>query len=45
MCDILDLLSTFGGLAAIIFKTFMIIGRQMNNELLFSKYIRGLYFK
>ena len=43
--NILDLLSKFGGLAGIIFKVFAVLGRNFNERLLFSKFIRSLYFK
>ena len=43
--NILDLLSKFGGLAGIIFKIFAVLGRKFNEKLLFSKFIRSLYFR
>ena len=43
--NILDLLSKFGGLAGIIFKVFAVLGRNFNERLLFSKFIRSLYFR
>jgi hypothetical protein len=37
-------LSTFGGLYALIFKSFAAFGFLANNRLLFAKFIRTLYF-
>lgn len=43
--NIVDVLSQFGGLYALILNLFAAIGFLANNRLLFAKFIRTLYFK
>jgi hypothetical protein len=42
--NIVDVLSKFGGLYAVILNLFAAIGFLANNRLLFAKFIRTLYF-
>ena len=39
------MISNFGGLAGLVFKVFMVVGGYINEKMLFSKFIRSLYFK
>ena len=43
--NIVDVLSQFGGLYALILNLFAAFGFLANNRLLFAKFIRTLYFK
>jgi hypothetical protein len=43
--NLLDMISNFGGLAGLLFKVFLVIAGHIDEKLLFSKFIRSLYFK
>ena len=39
------MISNFGGLAGLLFKVFLAVAGYIDEKLLFSKFIRSLYFK
>lgn len=43
--NLLDMISNFGGLAGLLYKVFLAVAGYIDEKLLFSKFIRSLYFK